>query len=494
MGAGRKKRLRSGFTTGACAAAAAKAAAMLVAGYPAPTEVEIPFPDGSRHRFAIHRVEQNWRHWRNWRNWGQAYKLSSCPRSEPEGKLGSDTNFHFLQQFSKSKELGGRKLVSDPNFLANDHQGRLFGASVTAAVIKDAGDDPDVTNGAQIEATVAILSSSEMAELEAGAGDFVFLGSWNQLLSEDRLQVNSSQLSGVTRQQMAASGDVAYLHSNPALAMDPAVTGVWLGRGVGVGMVSKPGLAIAPGQPAINPVPRQMIAAAVAEVWAGQVPPSLAVSIAVPDGEKLALKTLNRRLGIIGGLSILGTTGIVRPVSAEAWTATIAASLDVARAAGLRAVILSTGRTSERGVQQLLQLPEEACAMMGDYLQFSLQEAGKRGFSRIHLAGMWAKIVKAALKVPQTHVRNGALEVRQATALLAELGAEAELVVSLNDANTAREIYLRLEELGRTELIGAVCRRAAEYAATTAGVPVTLYLVGSHAQVITTAESEGVTA
>ena len=374
------KRLRSGFTTGACAAAAAKAAAILAAGQPDIRQVAIPFPDGSRHQFAIHRWEQ------------------------------------------RPAATGG-------------------GESWTAAVIKDAGDDPDVTNGAEITATVTLLAAPPDPA------------------------------------RMAAAGRVC----------QPCASGaIWLGRGEGVGMVTRPGLAVQPGEPAINPVPRQMIAAAVAEVWPDQ-PPPLLVSIAIPAGERLAAKTLNRRLGIVGGLSVLGTTGIVRPVSAEAWTATIQASLDVARAAGLREVILATGRTSEKGVQRLLDLPEEACAMMGDYLHFSLQAAGQRGFEQIHLAGMWAKIVKAALEIPQTHVRHGALEVRDAVRLLGELGAEPELAADLADANTAREILARLQARQRDELITAVCRRAARYATGVAGVPVRVYLVDSDRKVLTMA-------
>lgn len=261
--------------------------------------------------------------------------------------------------------------------------------------------------------------------------------------------------------------------------------------------MSKPGLAIAPGEPAINPVPRQMIGAAVREALAETgahtarnfCPAALRITIAIPGGEELATKTLNHRLGIIGGLSILGTTGIVRPVSAEAWTATIAASLDVARAAGLGEVVLATGRTSEKGVQRRLKLPDEALVMMGDYLHFALTEAGKRGFRQLHLAGMWAKIVKAALKIPQTHVRHGALEVRQAVELLAELGASPELTAQLTGANTAREILSRLQAAGADELVDGVCRRAAAYATATAGIPVTVYLVDSHMKIVTRVES-----
>ena len=294
------KRLRSGFTTGSCAAAAAKAAAFALVHGACPKNIEIPFPDGSRKSFAIH----------------------NCKISE---------------------------------------------GSATASVIKDAGDDPDVTNRAEIQASIS------SGHLPFAPGRAIVLGD------------------------------------------------ILLCGGKGIGTVTKPGLAIEVGQPAINPVPRQMIVDSVQEIITAQ---KITVTISIPRGEELAEKTLNKRLGILGGLSILGTTGIVRPISADAWTATIKASLDVAKEAGLADVVLSTGRTSEKGAQQLLHLPEEAYAMMGDYLEFSLKEAAIRKFKTIHLSGMWAKIMKAALRIPQTHVRNGALEVADGAKLLAGLGAE----------------------------------------------------------------------
>ena len=350
--------LRSGFTTGACAAAAAKAAALLLLSGQQPGQVDIPFPNGDRHCFRLHRC----------------------------------TVTHGL---------------------------------ATASVIKDAGDDPDVTNGAEIIASV--------------------------------------------RRQEADKEEAAVL----------------IQAGAGVGTVTKPGLPIPVGEPAINPVPRQMIRAAVAEALQElQTEARLSVCISVRNGEDLAVQTLNKRLGIIGGLSILGTTGIVRPVSAKAWTDTIDASMKVARAAGLDQVILSTGRTSEAAVQQLRHLPEEAQVMMGDYLAYALTAAQRHGFCRIHLAGMWAKVLKCALCIPQTHVRNGALEVEQAACLLGELGLVQDRVADMATANTAREILRRLQEQERQDLIQAVCLRAREYAEQCSGLPVQIYLVTSEDGVI----------
>ncbi len=364
------RRLRSGYTTGACAAAAAKAAISFLLSGQVPQSVEIPFPDGARHRFSVCRC----------------YK-----------KEGSQ-------------------------------------AGVYASIVKDAGDDPDVTNGAEIGALVAFVDRKE-------------------------------------------------LHG--AYVLSPDDTMVLYG-GEGVGTVSKPGLAVVPGEPAINPVPRKMIFAALREGLSGfsEDQKRVSITISIRDGEKLAEKTLNKRLGILGGLSVLGTTGIVRPVSADAWTATISASLAVAKEAGLDFVVLSTGRTSEKGAQSMLDFPEEAYAMMGDYLEFSLLEATKKGFSRIYLAGMWAKIMKAAMEVPQTHVRHGSLETEQALELLDKLGADKKTLNMLDGVNTGREIYERLVRHGEQQLIELVCQKAQQYAHGLAGVPVTVILVGSDSKVL----------
>ncbi len=352
--------LRSGFTTGACAAAAAKAAALLLLSGKKVSHVDIPFPTGDRHAFALHSC------------------VLRCDRG-------------------------------------------------AASVIKDAGDDPDVTNGAEI---IAVVERS--------------------------------------------GGEEGERNEN-----------IILRGGAGVGRVTKPGLPVAVGQPAINPVPRQMICEAVTEAIAETgTATSLQVTISVASGQELAEKTLNSRLGIVGGLSILGTTGIVRPVSAKAWTDTIDASMSVARASGLREVIVSTGRTSEAAAQQLLTMPEEAQVMMGDYLAHALHSAREHGFEKIHLAGMWAKILKCALEIPQTHVRHGALEVRHAVTLLTRLGLEEDVAHSMITANTAREILYRLIKMGREDIVRRVCLKAKVFAMKESGLPVEVYLVTSEDGVV----------
>jgi cobalt-precorrin-5B (C1)-methyltransferase len=363
----RRKELRSGYTTGACAAAAAKAATLILFqskkglssefAVPGSQHIVIPFPDNSRATFAIH---------------NSGYRPHN------------DTAF--------------------------------------ASVIKDAGDDPDVTNGAEIVAEAKLIRKCR--------------------------RVDPAE----------------------SFPLDIAITG-----GSGVGRVTKPGLAVPVGGPAINPVPRRMIQNAVYEALSETFSPSelpdfcaadriVEITISVTDGELLARKTLNERLGIIGGLSILGTTGIVRPLSSEAWTATIASSLDVAKAMGRSEIVLSAGRTSEKAHMKRYGLPEESYVMMGDYLEFALRETAKRGFSGIHLCAQWAKMLKIAMATPQTHVRHGAIEMGKTVRFLNMLGVTIPRDIAFN---TAREIfdYLHTNSENPEQKLIRVCNAAHSYAA-----------------------------
>jgi len=212
--------------------------------------------------------------------------------------------------------------------------------------------------------------------------------------------------------------------------------------------------------------------------------PQLEVVISVPRGEALAKKTLNHRLGIVGGISILGTTGIVKPLSEAAWTATIAASFDVAKALGLSEAVLSTGRTSEKAHQQKYGLPEEAYAMMGDYTEFSLREAKQRGFRKIHLCAQWAKMIKIAMATPQTHVRHGALEAEAAVEFLATLGID---IPKTKTYNTSREIllYLYSETRDPHSALSLVCAAARSYCERlTEGTPVSVHLVSYEGEIV----------
>lgn len=282
---------------------------------------------------------------------------------------------------------------------------RLTDISASCYVVKDAGDDPDVTNGAEVHATIRV--------------DF---------FTENRIVIEG---------------------------------------GEGIGRVTKPGLAVPVGEWAINPVPRRMIREAVKEVFAMRcMPVTFTVTISIPNGKELSRKTINERLGIVGGLSILGTTGIVRPVSAQAWTDTIDTAIDVALACGAGEVVLSTGRTSEVVAQKLLGgregLPEEAFVMMGDHVGHALRACARKGVRRAVLAGQFAKLLKIACGHEQTHVASAALDLETLAAWLEEAPLSSLAPSRVRGANTARQV---LEESGHDPLLAAlVCGRAGEFA------------------------------
>ncbi len=264
--------------------------------------------------------------------------------------------------------------------------------------------------------------------------------------------------------------------------------------GKGVGVITKPGLPVGIGEPAINPVPRMMIGEAVMEALAlsreGRKPGSSAeIIISVPEGEVLSKKTLNSRLGIAGGISILGTTGVVRPISADAWTATISASMNVAKAMGYDSIVLSAGRASEKAHMQKFFFPEESYVMMGDYLEFALLDAARHGFSTIHLCAQWAKMLKIAMATPQTHVRHGAIVLKRAMDLLRSFGVESP---EGTEFNTAREIFDFIKSScinRRPSLLSDVCAAAKKYADTiTSGTPVTAFLVSYEGDIIASSE------
>lgn len=339
------KQLRHGYTTGACATAAAKGAAQMLREQRLVDEVEITLPRGETARFRL--------------------------------------------------------------------QGQTFDErSASCHVVKDAGDDPDVTNGAEIQVTVR--------------------------------------------------GERVRRPGGPTM--------VFVRGGVGVGRVTKPGLAVAVGEPAINPVPLRMITEAVKGIFALVcIPHVLYVTVSIPNGEELAKKTLNARLGIIGGLSILGTTGIVRPISAKAWTDTIDAALDVARACGCQAVVLSTGRTSEIVAERHLgqigsgnPLKEECLVMMGDHVGYALRACSAKGVARAVVAGQFAKLLKIACGHEQTHVSSSQLDLEALAQWLSADPSTLALAERARSANTARQV---LDESGADPaLIRLVCERAAAVA------------------------------
>jgi cobalt-precorrin-5B (C1)-methyltransferase len=283
-----------------------------------------------------------------------------------------------------------------------------FGSGgVTCGTIKDAGDDPDVTHGAEIQATVT----------------------WTD---------------------------------------EP---GIRVAGGQGVGLVTLPGLAVDVGQPAINPAPRRQIEQAVrAEIAAYDAEErpearGVQVTISVPGGEDLAAQTMNPRLGIVGGISVLGTTGIVKPYSESAYRASIYVELRVAAENGARQAILTTGRRSE--AYALAYNPQWVglgCVQVGDHIGYALRQARRLGFQEVVISGMIGKLSKVAQGRMQTHVSEVEVDFEFLAGLAAQLGAGSDLVERVRTANTARHVQNMLRQAGIAGLEVSIVRLAAEKA------------------------------
>jgi cobalt-precorrin-5B (C1)-methyltransferase len=329
----RRRGLRTGFTTGACAAAATRAACLhLVDGHPVEA-VTLALPAGFEHRFAVEdcRAGDGW---------------------------------------------------------------------ASAVVVKDAGDDPDVTNGARVTATAA----------------------WSD------------------------------------------VPGLELRGGPGVGTVTLPGLGLEVGGPAINPVPRRMIteAAAAALALAERRSGGLAVTISVPGGEEMARRTMNPRLGVLGGISILGTTGIVRPWSTASWRASVVQAVEVAAANGAAHLVLSTGGRSEGYARSRLpDLPDVAFVEMGEFAGHALDRCCELGIHSVTLAGMVGKLAKLAQGQFQLHVAGGGVDPGLLADLAVRAGAGAALADRIRAANTARHAQEMVLEAGLRGFFDELCAAAA---------------------------------
>jgi cobalt-precorrin-5B (C1)-methyltransferase len=330
--------LRAGWTTGACATAATKAAftALLTGEFPDPVEIVLP------------------------RGQGVAFAL------------------------------------------ALEEAGEGF---ARAGIVKDAGDDPDVTHGATIVATVR-----------------------------------------------------------------PAARGIMFRAGEGVGIVTKAGLPVAVGEPAINPVPRTMMRKAIEEVAAAYGAPAAAeIEISVPGGAKLAERTWNPRLGIVGGLSILGTTGIVHPFSCSAWIHSIHSGIDVARAEGLAHIAGATGSTSEAAVKAHFGLPDYALIDMGDFAGGMLKYLRAHPVPRVTIAGGFAKLAKLADGHLDLHSARSQVDMASLAEGLGVMGASAQIVARAEAAHMAGEV-LEIAREADLPLADLVARRARQTAlATLAG-------------------------
>jgi len=312
--------LRTGWTTGTCASAAAKAAAIGLVTGTAPAEVEVGLPGGRRVTFAV-----------------EVESPSRC------------------------------------------------------VVVKDAGDDPDCTDGARLTAEVAEAGTTSMTS------------------------------------------------------------------GPGVGTVTRPGLGLAVGVPAINAVPRRMIVAALAEITAFP----LAVTFSVPGGEEMAGKTSNARLGIVGGISILGTTGIVRPFSTAAYRASVTQQIDVAAAQGQSEVVLATGSRSERAAMRLRpDLPEVCFVEVGDFTGTALRRAASDGIGHVTIVAMAGKITKLAAGVMMTHFHRSQVDGELLASLARASGSSADVVAAATGTATARHFFETCVAHGDIAPLERVCALA----------------------------------
>ena len=233
--------------------------------------------------------------------------------------------------------------------------------------------------------------------------------------------------------------------------------------GTGVGKVTKPGLQIPVGEPAINPVPRQMIMAAVADLIPDQQ--GLKITVSVPEGERVANKTLNPRLGIIGGISILGTTGIVRPMSEEAFKDSLVPQIEMALACGFNDIVLCPGRMGIKNAVEKYGLPETAVVEMSNFVGFMLDACVEKGITQVILWGHHGKIVKIAAGIFYTHNRiaDGRLETMAAYAGLA--GANRKAIAAILESNTAEAALQVLEQEGlKEEVFDKLAHRASQRA------------------------------
>jgi cobalt-precorrin-5B (C1)-methyltransferase len=333
------KGLRTGYTTGACAAAAAKAATRCLVQNTVLTEIETTLPNRSRVTFALKRCER----------------------------------------------LGTRAVCS---------------------VIKDAGDDPDCTNGAELVAEVELAS----------------------------------------------------------------VPGVEIRSGPGVAHVTKPGLGLDVGALAITPIPRRNLVAMVEEELAGSAHPGAVVVLSVPGGEEMAKQTINGRLGLVGGISILGTTGIVKPYSTAAFRASVVQAIDVAAQQGLDAVVLTTGGKSEQFAMKLYSdLREDAFIQVGDFIGDALKRCARCGIARAYIVGMMGKLSKMADGKMMTHAAGSQVNMELLASLAAGLGAGDELCAAIRQANTARHVLELCAAAGVIDLTTEVCRKVVEHGTRHAG-------------------------
>ena len=312
-----KKKLRTGYTTGSCATAGAKAGLMAILNQKKYEEIEIKLPKGKFLKIPIHSCE-------------------------------------FSEKFAK------------------------------CSVIKDGGDDPDVTHGAEIIVEVNLSDKKDFIEIDGGEG---------------------------------------------------------------VGRVTKPGLGLEIGQAAINPVPKKMILENIREIGNEILEKrGINILVSVPTGKELGPKTDNPRIGIQGGISILGTSGIVIPFSTASYAASIRQNLDVAVAMKEQTVVLTTGGRSEDFAKNIVDLPTHCFVQMGDFSGYTIQQCAKKNIKKAYVVGFIGKLAKMAAGVKQTHVKGSKVDMLFLAELARQAGAETKVIESIKKANTARHVLEIIQE------------------------------------------------
>ncbi|HXG74775.1 MAG TPA: cobalt-precorrin-5B (C(1))-methyltransferase [Candidatus Nitrosotenuis sp.] len=304
-------KLRTGFTTGTCAAAAAKAALVAITSQKKVEAVEVFLPKEKKLTISI----------------------SSCS---------------------------------------------FDSTSARCSVIKDGGDDPDVTHGAEIVVDLHLTDKANHIEIDGGQG---------------------------------------------------------------VGRVTKPGLGLQIGSAAINPTPKKMIIENLTLAGNDILKKNgIKVTISVPKGEEIAQKTDNPRLGIVGGISILGTTGIVIPYSTASFAAAIRQSIDVTLAMKDDTVVLTTGGRSEEFAKKYASLPEHCFVQMGDFAGYTIEQCAKKGIKKAYVAGFIGKLTKIAMGVKQTHVKGSKVDMEFLAKIASDCGAPGHVINQIKNANTARHV------------------------------------------------------
>lgn len=355
------KNMREGFTTGACSAAAAKAATRVLVTGLTLNEIMTTLPNKDKVTFALKRCE-----------------------------------------------------------LHTDH--------AICSIIKDAGDDPDVTHGAELTANVRLLRIPEII----------------------------------------------------------------LRGGEGIAVVTKPGLGLDVGGPAINPVPRKNITEMVLEELEGTSFAGAEVTISVPGGEEMAKKTLNSRLGLIGGISILGTTGIVKPYSTSAWRASVVQGISVAKEQGQDTVVLTTGGKSETYAMALFPKFYQVCFIqVGDFIGASIKASVKHGLKEAIIVGMMGKLSKMADGRMMTHAAGSDVNIPMLAKMARAAGLDSKVCDEIEKANTARHVLELCQAHGFTGLPEAICRKVVRSMKDHAGetLDISVYLVDFNGTLLAQASS-----